>query len=148
MGQSWINKDTISNHQIKPIGFKMEWKDIYCMACCGWHRRSGWRAYWRSSLVCSLTRKPEVLSRRQRKRTVKLRSSRCSRSGWRVSWRLSPADSAGRKEFHISCLWSSSRSSECTNSYTDWCTMSDCNMQITSKKLSSTRVVITSSSKC
>jgi hypothetical protein len=36
------------------------------------------------------------------------------------------ADSGGRNEFHISCLCSSSRSSECTSSYTDWCTMSDC----------------------
>lgn len=54
-GESWINKDTISNHQIKPIGFKIQWKDIYCMACCetqAEYRRSGWRAYWRSSLVC------------------------------------------------------------------------------------------------
>lgn len=33
--------------------------------------------------------------------------------------------SGGRNEFHISCLWSSSLSSECTSSYTDWWTISD-----------------------
>lgn len=66
-----------------------------------------------------LTKNPEVLSNRQRKRTVKLRSSRWQFSGNKTSCNPILADSGGRNEFHISCLCSSSRSSECTNSYTD-----------------------------
>lgn len=81
---------------------------------------------WADKCGCGLTRKPEVLSSRQRKRTVKLRSSRWQFSGRRTSWSTKLADSGGRNEFHINCRCSSSRSSECTSSYTDWCTMSDC----------------------
>lgn len=74
-----------------------------------------------------LTRKPDVLSRRHRKRTVKLRSRRWLCWGERASCKGRLAFSAGRKEFHMSCLWSSSRSSLWTSSYTLWWTMSDWN---------------------
>lgn len=72
-----------------------------------------------------LTRKPEVLSSRQRKRTVKLRSRRWQLSAERASCSAMLDDSGGRNEFHMSWRCSSSRSSEWTSSYTDWCTMSD-----------------------
>lgn len=75
------------------------------------------------------TKNPEVLSNRHRKRTVKLRSSIWQLSGKRTSWSPMLADSGGRKEFHMSCRCNSSLSSEWTNSYTDWWTISDCKKQ-------------------
>ena len=61
------------------------------------------------------TRNPEVLSSKQRKRTVKDRSRIIELSGLRASNSDSP-ESAGNWLFHVNCRCNSSRSSEWTNS--------------------------------
>lgn len=80
-----------------------------------------------------ITKKPEVLSNRHRKRMVKLRCNRRLLSGCKASCSVMDGDgdpgSVGMAEFHMSCLCNSSRSSECTSSQTDWCTMSDCKIK-------------------
>lgn len=82
-------------------------------------------SFWNSHSYFLHTKNPDVLSKRQRNRTVKLRSRWWILSGASASANGRPDNSAGRNEFHMSWRCSSSRSSECTSSYTDWCTMSD-----------------------
>ena len=70
------------------------------------------------------TRNPEVLSSRQRKRTVKERSSSSELSVRSASISVRP-ESPASWLLHVNWRCSSSRSSECTSSYTDWWTTSD-----------------------
>lgn len=82
------------------------------------------------------------LHKKRRKKTIKYQRYDCMISvslaggicarlppgvlpGKSTSWRVILAPSGGRNEFHISCLCNSSLSSEWTNSYTLWWTMSD-----------------------
>lgn len=92
---------------------EMKWNEMKCEAGV-----MNWRMF-------VLTKKPDVLSNKQRKRTVKLRSRWVNLSGAKASANGIPDKSGGKKEFQRSWRWSSSRSSEWTSSYTDWWTISD-----------------------